>query len=419
MRIDDPTAEDRLGFEPYVKGIEDLITGTEPDDLPLTLGIYGAWGSGKSSFMMQLQKRLMAEEVPCVWFDAWKYDRVEDVRSALIYKILNDLYFASDRGTKSAITRSVKNLAKVFISLAKQAHFSPSVVGIGGISLPSPQEIQSNIADWRDFQAAVDKFACEFKKAVQAFLVFKSKQKLVIFIDDLDRCLPENVIVVLEALKLFLTVSPCVFVIGIDRVVIEKAVQAHYGTELGLSREYLDKIIQYSFNVPPASPIALRDLLEELIPSQIANETCLRVFNMAAQGNPRIYLRLLTAWKLVIALAAQVTPNLLRGDSKQVLALSMTMLIRFPTFHDICKNNPIGLWFFLETILKPLSTSADEHLRKHNSQEYVPFLDDGHVRQFLKGVFPNWETVDGFLGNNSDTERKRVKEAFNLSTSVA
>ena len=97
MRQDRPTTEDKLGFEPYVKGIEDLIRGTKPDDLSLTIGIYGAWGSGKSSFMMQLKERLgNDDQIPTVWFEAWKYDRTQDVRSALIYKIFNELYAASD-----------------------------------------------------------------------------------------------------------------------------------------------------------------------------------------------------------------------------------------------------------------------------------------------------------------------------------
>ena len=55
---DKPTAIDQLGFEPYVIGIENLVRKTNPENLPFLVGIYGAWGSGKTSFMMQLKSRL-------------------------------------------------------------------------------------------------------------------------------------------------------------------------------------------------------------------------------------------------------------------------------------------------------------------------------------------------------------------------
>ena len=82
----------------------------------------------------------------------------------------------------------------------------------------------------------------------------------------MDRCLPENVNSSLEELKLFLDEAPCVFVIGVDRTVIEKAVQARYGNAPGhVGRDYPDKIIQVTFVIPPVRPQELQQHFSPLV----------------------------------------------------------------------------------------------------------------------------------------------------------
>ena len=71
-KLNDPTVKDLLGFGPYVSGIENLINISSSDDLPFAVGVYGPWGSGKSSFMMMLMKNLELSKTPTVWFNAWK-----------------------------------------------------------------------------------------------------------------------------------------------------------------------------------------------------------------------------------------------------------------------------------------------------------------------------------------------------------
>lgn len=424
MQSDKPTAEDRLGFEPYVRGVEDLIRATKPEDLPLTVGIYGSWGSGKTSFMLQLKKRLDATtenttRIPTIWFEAWKYDRAQDVRSALVNKILTEIRDTAPTGLKDKLTEQIKRVGKLLFSVSAKSRFALGVPGLGTLNLLSSEELaQSYLDDMTRFQTDVDELAGAFAGCVQTYLEELSKHpghgvtdRLVVFIDDLDRCLPENVIIGLEALKLFLTGSPCVFVLGVDRTIVDKAVQNHYGSDPGVGREYLDKIIQCSFNVPPADSKNLTDLFTADV-----DENCLHVFKCAAQGNPRAYLRLLSVWNLVSSLAPHVTPDLWKGSHRHVLAIATAIRVRFPLLYEVCQNNPPGLPTFFQCFLAPPSKESTTSLlsRNTNAPDYAQFGDNGILRQFvlsLKG--PLGQDITAILGTPD-----KLEQALRLSASV-
>ena len=421
---DKPTLIDQLGFEPYVKGTEDLIRQTNPEDLPLAIGIYGAWGSGKTSFMLQLKSRLETNTdglpLPTIWFDAWKYDRIQDVRSALIYKILFDLQTAASTGIKEKLSDAIEALGKFTLGVIEQSNVHLDVPVGGGIYLPSIEDVKKHTQYWKDYQTIVDQFASEFGKAVKAFLgqcQQKQEGKLVVFIDDLDRCLPENVTVVLEALKLFLVEAQCVFVIGVDRTVVERAIQAHYNADpSSLGKEYLDKIIQYPFNIPPAEPTKLEKYFGQLTQPNSLNDKCLHVLQLAADGNPRVYLRLINAWNLVSSLAPHVIPPLWQEANKHVLVIATAVHIRFPALHEVCCNNPMGLYTFVQACFNPPSKEINSVFVGSNALEYTQFWGNTPIQHFcrgLKALAPQGDIM-AILG-----PRELLKSAFNLSSNVA
>jgi hypothetical protein len=421
---DKPTAIDQLGFEPYVKGIESLVRQTNPENLPFAIGIYGAWGSGKTSFMLQLKSCLETNagepSLPTIWFDAWKYDRMQDVRSALIYKILFDLQNKASADTKGKLTKAAQNLGRFALGVVEQSKVSLGVPGGGGVSLPSIKEAKKRADYWKEYQTIVDQFASEFGEAVKAFLSenkHKEDGKLVVFVDDLDRCLPENVIVVLEALKLFLVESQCVFIIGVDRTVVEKAIQAHYNVDPGtLGKEYLDKIIQYPFNMPPPEPAKLREYFRQLEQPDTLNGKCLHALTVAAESNPRVYLRLINAWNLVSSLAPQVLPDLWRSDHRHTLAIATAIQIRFPAFHEVCCKNPRGLQIFANYCFSHPSEEISRLFDSNNATEYTRFWENASIKHFflsLKGPLLG-DNAGSILGSEA-----LLKSAFNLSATVA
>ncbi len=187
--LDDQPISDAtfFNFDSYSEALKEIIKGKET---PLVIGIFGDRGSGKTSLMKTLEQKIKKDgggsSTHTIWFNAWMGEKEDTIRRALMMRIQEELK-----------TRGVKTRGKY------------------------------EILD-------LEKFQLNFEKIINDNYVAK-KKKAVIFIDDLNRCVPGNAIKVLEAIKPFLGVKGCIFVIAIDRSVID---------------EYLEKIIQFSFTLP-------------------------------------------------------------------------------------------------------------------------------------------------------------------------
>jgi predicted KAP-like P-loop ATPase len=90
MRIlrDHATEIDQYGFSVYCELLCSTILNATQDDLPFIIGILGDWGLGKSSLMKMMKKKVDDKKIKSLWFNPWKYDRKEELWSALIQSIL-------------------------------------------------------------------------------------------------------------------------------------------------------------------------------------------------------------------------------------------------------------------------------------------------------------------------------------------
>jgi formylglycine-generating enzyme required for sulfatase activity len=216
--------------------------------------------------------------------------------------------------------------------------------------------------------ASMEQFEHSFKEAIKKTL--GPNGRLVVFVDDLDRCLPEKVVEILEAIKLFLNVPQTVFVLGMDRDIVCRGIESHYGVFLpedSNQREelpidgnaYLQKLIQLPFNLPPLNADGrekfIASLEDQMSREAKLDETTLQVFARGLLPNPRQVKRALNVYNLLRKIAEeQEKQDLIPKNSIAWPLLAKTVLIQsqWPELY--------GLWRQYPTLVQTLEEKYEQ-----------------------------------------------------------
>ena len=423
-------AEDSLQFKAFAETLDEIISTSQT---PLTIGIYGEWGSGKTSLMRLTEDILKEkkEKIKTVWFDAWKFNKTYDLRVALINTILKAM--EKDQSVSDNVKIKAKDLLKRvnWLGLGRAAVslgvplIAPQVSMFTLLSklLPNDKDNSLDILKLKEdiLEEPVDEktldligdFENEFKDLTQEYVGNKDG-KLVVFIDDLDRCIPETTIDILEAIKLFLNVPQSVFVIGADRKVIVNGIMQRYG-EMSESwgRNYLEKIIQVPFRLPPLSKYTVT---EYFIKGLDVSDAIKGYSDILAEvgDNPRTIKRLLNNFELQRIMADRRGLKL----DESILAKLIVLEFRWPDFY----NNLITLYseseFNLIEELEKLSMADEaDRVEKLNEWESIKeYYDDKNLRGFLDDEpyllhvrLANYFYLAGTTKQTDDT-KKDIKE---------
>ena len=293
MWNDVETQIDYLHFSVISQTVADMII--ESGNNPISIGVSGSWGAGKSSMVKMIGQSLKEQDKEekkkkkyiFLEFNAWLYQGYDDARTALLHSVSDKLASEmKERKIKNGDSawKKLKNFTKRInwfqiskLALPLLAGFIPGVNAVGAIggfisaisgSLADTTKIDENSEAVNN---AFEKLAPEIKDILKeeaskpvteqieelrkefAELLEKLDVKLVVMVDDLDRCLPETAVSTLEAMRLLLFVDRTAFIIAADEQMIRNGVKAHFGdVELteGLVTSYFDKLIQVPISVP-------------------------------------------------------------------------------------------------------------------------------------------------------------------------
>jgi len=230
---------------------------------PLAVAVYGDWGSGKSSAMRWLEgllaewRKLPEDRKPegaigvhSIWFEPWKYSAREDVWRGLIAEVILATVSLNDVSVPRVIT-AAKQFG-LFLGRSFLHALGSIKIKAPGAEMSPGQAIQEIYKDWRQTARPEKAYLNEFEQALKDWVddSLGPNERLAIFVDDLDRCLPEVALEVLEALKLYLNVPKVIFVVGVDPDVINSLVHQRYEKlHLKAEKNYLAKMFQVEVRV--------------------------------------------------------------------------------------------------------------------------------------------------------------------------
>lgn len=265
---------------------------------PKVLGLHGTWGSGKTSIMAQMytelggdhifepewsknkkdKKRARSEykksfydrykinfdAVQPIWFEAWQYQHETNILAALLKEIRDQLSLPHriwDKLTEETLVATT--------SLLQSVSFKFNAFGANfGVANPEKlAKINSRELQERKLNETLDTVLQKklIKEAIDQLLSLNLPnnglvKKAVIFIDDLDRCLPETAFRILESIKVYLNLENCIFVLGMDIKGVEEILSTYYQKRLGegknkgeiqeRARHYMEKICQDVYHLP-------------------------------------------------------------------------------------------------------------------------------------------------------------------------
>lgn len=272
MWKDSETNLDLLDFDYLINITKDII---ENDSLsPCTIGVYGDWGSGKSSLVeMILNDYEDKEDFLCLKFNGWLFEDYEDAKNALLGDILDVI-----KEKRKLSAKAKKTIEKLFKNLdyfdlaSKGLKYGADFFLTGGIGTIADITIQNIVSKTKEAgkqfkpeeikkilegtfkKEDVRKNLREFHKDFKTLLDQTKIKKLVVFIDELDRCNHDTILETLEAIRLFLFTSGTAFIIGADERQVMYAVRSRFpeveGNQIDIGKEYLEKMIQYPIKIP-------------------------------------------------------------------------------------------------------------------------------------------------------------------------
>ena len=471
MWPDNETTQDLIGFKVHADLIRSLVINQKL--LPLTIGIFGDWGGGKTSIMKMLERALDPDNyqdqeekakynrIACLYFNGWIFEGYDDAKSAILSSVLLQLGEHKRLGPKVrdkvvSLLKSVNWMRLARFGFKEIAFPAMSANLTGGASLiptlaSSTKTIFSGIkhegiedksnnseitstkkepqVNWEELIRKekthsglldVRSFRERFAKMIQDSDI----DFLVVLIDDLDRCSPERIIDNLEAIKLFLNVDRTAFVIGADPRIVRHAIAVRYRPEEirdiesqgeaneskeRLVTDYLEKLIQIPYRLPRLSPAEIETYMVLLF--------CLRDLDEKDATKCLIaYEKGLNKNRYSTFGYATIKEALGTEEVPKLLSKSLTFCAAVaPLITEGLKGNPRQVKRFLNAFMlrKELARIANLQNIKDDILGKLMVLEYGHLKEFYD-LFEWQVTQDGFPKQIQELEKALLPPEGNV-----
>ena len=420
---------DFLDFDYLISLLKDIIDNDKL--LPATIGVYGDWGSGKSSLINLAMKDFENDEnIVCLNFNAWLFESYEDAKTSLIGSILDKICEKKkiSRKIDDVVDGLYKSIDKLKL-FKKSAAFGMDIATTGGILSAisilfgdfiknedegKMEKLKENIEKNLE-EDEIRKDIIKFRENFNELLKKTKIEKLIIFIDELDRCNPDTILSTLEAIRLFLFTGNTVFIIGADERQISYAVKNKFkeikGQEIDIGKEYLEKLIQYPIRIPRLNSretefymtcLLLQEKLEigefnelikylnklkreEFLDFELDYKT-LSGFSLEIANNVRNEINIAKQLSLILSAGLNGNPR----QCKRFLN-SLSMREKMATFRNVALNRKILAKIMLLEYFKPfLFETISSNLKSDGTSLEINEIEESHFEEFKEYENDTW-----------------------------
>ena len=388
--------QDKIGREEIVDKICGLV-GSLKKDKNFCLAINGAWGSGKSFVLGLIEEKLSKkQEYIIIKYDAWENTFYSDpliaILSCVIDGIEEKLYLVerTEEKVKKAVKTGVNTLAKLSTKIEK---LKAVIEGIKTIIKEFHNPIDTAaLGDFKSYQKLLKTTKEILNEITQAGEYREKQTKLVILVDEIDRCLPDEQLKILERLHHLFDVKNCAVIVTMNQICVAETVKTIYGID---GYEYLRKFFNFTFRLDTSANKYLKNLLEEYIKSFEKIQVPARDV-----GTP-------------VKLAYQC---LLYGSEKALDKADNRELTRyFECVTNVCndfgwqKLNPQYVFFvllalYIRKIISPTFLNADEIVENQSSITKIY----NNLQDEKQYEMPYYDYLEEFLG----VDRSNLPEEF-------
>ena len=412
--------EEALGLTNYANVLREFIASC---DTPITVALQGDWGSGKTSLMNLIKESLdqdKEQRYRTVWFNTWQYAQFNS--SDTLALSMMSYFIDSLAPSGGSAARAAKSLLNVARALAVGG---ASVIGQADTVKTVITEAQQG-TEGVDPSRALTQLKTRITKIVEETVGMHQDDRVVVFIDDIDRLVPVKAIELLEALKVFLDIDRCVYVIACDYSVVVPGLKEKFGVDEGVlqGKSFFDKIIQVPFKMP-----IRRYKVEAYVNSLLkkigveADDEDIEIYQDLIESsigfNPRTMKRMFNSLVLLMILARKELRT--AGDDtsrSKVLFGVLCMQEHYEQLYDFIRRERLSDRLF-HSLIDEFDRS-DELGQLRQRMSVGKAVDPSRVKSFIKAFFRCLQLDDdGDDDRLSSSELKHLRDILGLSSIVS
>jgi predicted KAP-like P-loop ATPase len=383
MSITNDTAVSDISKLANSKYKDDIVEFIKECKTPFSIALSGKWGSGKTSMMKAMEKDL-EEKYLTIWFNPWENEKHSEPMVSLLQIIMKKISLLSK--AKESVKKISEVVTKSSLSIFK------NIIDLSTIQENGEKYEYDNFS----YIHRQEKFNEMFKEAVMLALCGHGEKcedlkpvdsaKMIIFIDDLDRCEDSTVIKLLNAIKLHLSTKYCIFVFGFDRFHIEKSLSRTIDKTPKEAKTYLEKLFQNTFYLKPPKDEQIKEFIEDNLNEDILSKD-IEYISEFMSHNPREIKHFIRAFNFEY--------NRLEAKKLKIrgIALIVYLKIFYENVYALLVNQPY-------TLSDLLRVFKEKDIKKPNNQREEYFYLEMH----------------SFINKVNDEEKE--KDSNNLLTNI-